>query len=676
MLSPIPAFARWMLLLASIQLLPAATGNQILLRSLDAADGIPELLSADTRSHLFVTSDIPSTAYSSTSRIVELDLNGGRIASMDLPQMRLLSASIADATGDLIVVGSDQNSNGIVLKLDPQLRSVLLSKSLPATINAVTVDVSGKIYLTGVTKSPNFPITPDAYQTKPPSPGFMGSPAYAFLTELSPAGDVLYSTYFGADGAVCRGGGFCVGKFAETKGIAIALDKSGAIVIAGNTTASNLATTPGALATTCTCGYDFAFGGGAYSGFIARFQPGAPQQLLSATYLNSSFTPASVTVNAIALDSAGNVIVGGSAAQGLPTTAGALQPMAPYSYYDSVGFLVKLDSGGTTALWGTYFGQLNTSVSNLFVDSQGRVVFNGYMPEMSDPSLSLYPSYVGRLASDGSSLVDFYKGPASNLFAGPGLVLTSTGGFAAVTHAGSLWIETPTVGPSLLNIADSASGLSSNTVVARELITLYGLGIGPPTPMTGQIENGAFTSSLAGYEVLFDGKPAPLTYADSGQINAVVPRAVASSTHLQIVTPSGMIDGPVLSAGIRPAIFRNSDTGLAAALNQDGSVNSGSNRAKPGTTVAVWVTGAGAGDVSFPDGAVVPLQIIHWIGPVVALAGNRSLEVSFAGYAPETVAGVVQVNFRIPDSVSPGMFAFSLGFNGAFSQYAYILVTP
>jgi uncharacterized protein (TIGR03437 family) len=88
------------------------------------------------------------------------------------------------------------------------------------------------------------------------------------------------------------------------------------------------------------------------------------------------------------------------------------------------------------------------------------------------------------------------------------------------------------------------------------------------------------------------------------------------------------------------------------------------------------VTGAGAGEVSFPDGAIIPLQVIYWIGTVVALANNRSLEVSFAGYAPGTVAGVIQVNFRIPDSVPPGRFGFSLGFNGTFSQYTYIAVAP
>jgi hypothetical protein len=41
---------------------------------------------------------------------------------------------------------------------------------------------------------------------------------------------------------------------------------------------------------------------------------------------------------------------------------------------------------------------------------------------------------------------------------GAALAITSTGGFASIVQPGALWIETTSSGPSLLNIANSASG--------------------------------------------------------------------------------------------------------------------------------------------------------------------------------------------------------------------------
>jgi len=71
-----------------------------------------------------------------------------------------------------------------------------------------------------------------------------------------------------------------VSAYGWTIGTAIALDASGGVVIAGNTDAYNLPTTPGALAGTCACRYQ------TYAGFISRFQPGTTaQQLQWSTFL-------------------------------------------------------------------------------------------------------------------------------------------------------------------------------------------------------------------------------------------------------------------------------------------------------------------------------------------------------------------------------------------------------
>lgn len=375
----------WTLLLTGVFIVPASAGNQILLRNPSPADGTPQVLAADRSGHIFVISTLQSASGQFSSRVVELDLVGSRLASMDIAQIGLPTAATTDAQGNLIIAGEGISpagivfSDGIVLKVDPKLRNTLFVRSLPATIGAVTADASGNIYLTGSTSDASFPVTTGAYQTKPPGKDTFGSASYAFLTKLSPGGDqMLYSTYFGDDATNCSGGSACLGAFGRTSGTAIAVDTSGAVVIGGNTTAYNLPTTAGALATTCTCSYRNS------AGFVARFQPGGAQQLRWSTFLTTSNFPppyeASFTLSGLALDLAGNVIVGGFGPPGLPGTPGALQPSLETNF--NTGFLAKLNNTGTAAIWGTYFGGSRvTCVSALGVDVQGRVLFTGLIPK-------------------------------------------------------------------------------------------------------------------------------------------------------------------------------------------------------------------------------------------------------------------------------------------------------
>jgi hypothetical protein len=60
----------------------------------------------------------------------------------------------------------------------------------------IAVDTLGTAYVTGATRSTNFPTTPGAFQT-----AFGGKSYYAFVTKLNPTGSVLaYSTYLGGSG--------------------------------------------------------------------------------------------------------------------------------------------------------------------------------------------------------------------------------------------------------------------------------------------------------------------------------------------------------------------------------------------------------------------------------------------------------------------------------------------
>src|SRR5262249_46167126 len=61
--------------------------------------------------------------------------------------------------------------------------------------HAIAVDAAGNAYVTGLTNSPNFPVSPGAYTT----PGAANN--NVFVAKLNPEGTAfLYTTYFGGGG--------------------------------------------------------------------------------------------------------------------------------------------------------------------------------------------------------------------------------------------------------------------------------------------------------------------------------------------------------------------------------------------------------------------------------------------------------------------------------------------
>jgi hypothetical protein len=128
--------------------------------------------------------------------------------------------------------------------------------------------------------------------------------------------------------------------------------------------------------------------------------------------------------------------------------------------------------------------------------------------------------------------------------------------------------------PSVSSIVNAASG-DQSAVSPGEIVTIYGVNMGPTTPARIIVDSfGNVSRNLNGVQVLFDGIPAPLLYASATQVNAVVPYEIFSDsvTALQIVYSGAASAGwgvPVTAAA--PGIFTLSGSGAggAAVLNQD-----------------------------------------------------------------------------------------------------------
>jgi uncharacterized protein (TIGR03437 family) len=223
---------------------------------------------------------------------------------------------------------------------------------------------------------------------------------------------------------------------------------------------------------------------------------------------------------------------------------------------------------------------------------------------------------------------------------------------------GSVTLQGTTGRSVLLQTAGVLNGASiaPGPIAPGEFFTLLGSSIGPISTTTPVASESAVV--LGGTSVLFDGIPAPLTYAAPNQINGVVPYELSGSgvTNLQIATVSRVISNltiPVLSAS--PSIFTldGSGVGQGAILNQDSSVNSPSNPAGKGTVVALFATGAGQTDPPGVDGQIARV-LAKPIVPVSVKIDGLDAEVLYAGAAPGLIAGVLQVNVRIPPTAASG----------------------
>jgi uncharacterized protein (TIGR03437 family) len=159
--------------------------------------------------------------------------------------------------------------------------------------------------------------------------------------------------------------------------------------------------------------------------------------------------------------------------------------------------------------------------------------------------------------------------------------------------------------------------------------------------------------------VLFGGIAAPLLYASSSQINAVVPFGVTgSSAQIQVVyqgknTASSTV--PVQPAS--PALFalNASGGGPGAILNQDGSINSDTNPASQGSVVVFYATGGGVTSPAV-DGLLISQPYPKQVLPVSVTIDNLPAQVLYAGPAPGIVAGVMQINVVVPPTANPVRF--------------------
>jgi uncharacterized protein (TIGR03437 family) len=541
-------------------------------------------------------------------------------------------------------------THGFVAKISPSGDRVewatYLTGAASDSVSTLAVAGDGNVYVAGTTTSTTL------------VPGPSGNPSGApriFVAKLSSDGkSLLAATYFGGSG---------------TESIRkLVLDAAGNVYIAGTTASVDFPTTPGAYQRTLGASppTEPGFCTGGSDEFVAKFDP-ALKSVLFSTLIGS---PAAERTDDFAIGPDGSLYI---AATILPErdsqcTAALLTRLNPqgsavvYSAFlqNAHGYALAVDSAGAAYLasddrvYGVASPQGTGGVAMLGHSWPGSLIptpgapapcyrFDAEMDSVPylatlDPS-TLVPTYLGYLTSYGAWMTTGDRVVAANPY-------------GALLPYAVLPLRPPAAGTVVCT--SDAADYQGDAVAPGEIVSLFGIGIGPALPAFAQLDvHGSIGPALAGVEVLANGAPAPLLYAASGQINLVLPFGVTGDkVHLELYRNGSLVTQfDKLLLPQHPGVFATGAllNGPLAALNQDGSVNSSSNPAAPGSIVSIFATGLGVMAPQLPDGAVPTAPVNTPVLPIQVLVNQQPVEVLYIGNAPTLVEGVVQINLRLPD---------------------------
>ena len=218
--------------------------------------------------------------------------------------------------------------NIFVTKVDPGTGSIVYSILIPGTTAAsvagIAVDDQGAAYVAGTAFARDFPITPGAFQ-----PTFAPNASQSvFVFKLNPAGSSLvYSTLLGG-GTI-------------QAATSIAVDREGKAYVTGTTNSLDFPITSGAFQTD------------RGSGFVAKINADCSGLDYSTLFGGSGLD----STTGIAVDYWGDAYITGSAhSPDFPTTAGAFLTKKPAGADVENPFVIKLNPSGSALAYSTFLG--------------------------------------------------------------------------------------------------------------------------------------------------------------------------------------------------------------------------------------------------------------------------------------------------------------------------------
>lgn len=260
----------------------------------------------------------------------------------------------------------------LALVIDPVVEfSGLIALNNNTKVNGIKLDAAGNIIIAGTTFASDYPVVNG-------QPGkFPSGSEQVYVTKLNAAGDtILFSTYIPSSG------------FSTLS--ALALDATGNVYITGVPGGNDYPVTTTALGTA--------------GGFLTKLNTSGA--IVDSGLLNGAFP------RALAVDSAGNAYVSGSADTTLPTV-NAFQPLPPCTAADcAAGFFAEVNAAATAYVFASYFYDPTIStagglsnVGGIGVDGSGNIYLagSGQAPHLNPWQIG-GGLFIAKFAADGKTL--------------------------------------------------------------------------------------------------------------------------------------------------------------------------------------------------------------------------------------------------------------------------------
>ena len=357
----------------------------------------------------------------------------------------------------------------------------------------------------------------------------------------------------------------------------------------------------------------------------------------------------------IAFDADGMLYAGGTNSGERPvTTSGVIQKETPVvtaprfcsDPANQIGFLYRIDPLAGRVLFSTLLGSETGSARGLY--TEGTTAWVGGTAGASFPvtpgAFSRGPGVLANIAGDGRSILQSTRIPSGV----EGRPIVAPGGktFIFSDHAISAFGPPQNDAPVLFGAANAAGRPITESIVPGEVISLYGVGIGPKEPAHLLLDTmGRIDTNLNGVRLFVGGKAAPLLYADSEQINAIVPFGdFGPQASMELVHNDRVVARRTMRiAAADPAI-------LGSCWNADGKLNTFENPTAAGEIVSCWISGLGDLTPRPLDGDLPRDALARPVLPVTTYSPEyaQKLDVTYLGQAPFAPAGVVQINLRAP----------------------------
>jgi uncharacterized protein (TIGR03437 family) len=406
-------------------------------------------------------------------------------------------------------------SDAFVTKLNAAGSELIFSTFLGGNsgdfAHAVAVDSAGNAYVTGETRSSNFP-------TVNPLQPMKGGGGDAFVTKFNAAGSALvYSTYLG---------GSC-----ETEGWGIAIDASGSAYVTGTTCSTNFPTVNP---------FQAQFGGGQFTrdAFVSKLNP-AGTALVYSTYLGGSRNENDENQGAIAVDASGQAYVGGETSSTDFPLKSAWQSQRRGN---SDFFITKFTAAGSAVVYSTYLGGSDEDgmfSGGMAVDAMGNVFVVGVTRSKD------FPTTPGAFQPSPTS------DPARSLDA----TITK---IAAVSSASTTCVSAASYAPANLALDSIVAAFGTDLAVATQTAVVTPL----PTNLAGTTVK---IRDSVGKETL-----APLFFVSNVQVNYLMPAEAATGpATVTITNADGFVStGAIQVARVSPGLFaaNSNGQGVTAAV--------------------------------------------------------------------------------------------------------------